>query len=134
MKLVILIPFFLKFPLPLQSVVFVHDFLSPAQNSNTAEMATPGVCMKIINARHNKDGLGTLSNPENFLNQDYQLLKQYCNINRVRYVDDMFPPDTRSIGKDILSPSDLAAVKWERPSVSVLVAEKMWFHHTKCDG
>uniref|UniRef100_A0A671WTC6 Zgc:136872 n=1 Tax=Sparus aurata TaxID=8175 RepID=A0A671WTC6_SPAAU len=82
-------------------------------------MATPGVCMKIINARHNKDGLGTLSNPENFLNQDYQLLKQYCNINRVRYVDDMFPPDTRSIGKDILSPSDLAAVKWERPSKMV---------------
>uniref|UniRef100_A0A671WPN3 Zgc:136872 n=1 Tax=Sparus aurata TaxID=8175 RepID=A0A671WPN3_SPAAU len=93
--------------------------MHPERNSNTAEMATPGVCMKIINARHNKDGLGTLSNPENFLNQDYQLLKQYCNINRVRYVDDMFPPDTRSIGKDILSPSDLAAVKWERPSKMV---------------
>ncbi|XP_073340051.1 calpain-1 catalytic subunit-like [Pagrus major] len=79
-------------------------------------MATPGVCMKIINARHNKDGFGTISNPEKFLNQDYQLLKQYCNINRVRYVDDMFPPDRRSIGKDILSPSDLSKVKWERPS------------------
>ncbi|XP_036927701.1 calpain-1 catalytic subunit-like [Acanthopagrus latus] len=79
-------------------------------------MATPGVCMNIINARHKKDGLGTVSNPEKFLNQDYQLLKQYCNINRVRYVDDMFPPDRRSIGKDILSPSDLAAVEWKRPS------------------
>ncbi|XP_030247459.1 calpain-1 catalytic subunit-like [Sparus aurata] len=79
-------------------------------------MATPGVCMTIINARHKKDGLGTVSNPEKFLNQDYQLLKQYCNINRIRYVDDMFPPDRRSIGKDILSPSDLAAVKWQRPS------------------
>ncbi|KAM8737552.1 calpain-1 catalytic subunit-like [Acanthopagrus schlegelii] len=79
-------------------------------------MATPGVCMKIINARHSKDGLGTISNPEKFLNQDYQLLKQYCNINRVRYVDDMFPPDKRSIGKDILSPSDLAAVEWKRPT------------------
>ena len=97
-------------------------------------MATPGVCMKIINARHSKDGLGTISNPEKFLNQDYQLLKQYCNINRVRYVDDMFPPDKRSIGKDILSPSDLAAVEWKRPTVSVLVAEKMGSHHTKCDG
>ncbi|KAM8737551.1 calpain-1 catalytic subunit-like [Acanthopagrus schlegelii] len=79
-------------------------------------MATPGVCMNIINARHKKDGLGTVSNPEKFLNQDYQLLKQYCNINRVRYVDDMFPPDRRSIGKDMLSPSDLAAVEWKRPS------------------
>ena len=97
-------------------------------------MATPGVCMNIINARHKKDGLGTVSNPEKFLNQDYQLLKQYCNINRVRYVDDMFPPDRRSIGKDILSPSDLAAVEWKRPTVSVLVAEKMGSHHTKCDG
>ncbi|XP_073340053.1 calpain-1 catalytic subunit-like [Pagrus major] len=79
-------------------------------------MATPGVCMNIINARHKKDGLGTISNPEKFLTQDYQLLKQYCNINRVRYVDDMFPPDRRSIGNDVLSPSDLATVQWKRPS------------------
>lgn len=86
-------------------------------------MPPPGVCMSIINARHKKDGLGNISNPERFLNQDFQQLKQYCLINRVRYIDEMFPPDKNSIGKDVLSPSDLARVVWVRPAVSILVAE-----------
>ncbi|KAM9341659.1 calpain-1 catalytic subunit-like [Symphorus nematophorus] len=79
-------------------------------------MPPPGVCMNIINARHMKDGLGTVANPEKFLNQDFQQLKQCCLIQRKRYIDEMFPPDRRSISEGILTPSQLQAVKWLRPS------------------
>uniref|UniRef100_A0A3B3XTV9 Calpain catalytic domain-containing protein n=1 Tax=Poecilia mexicana TaxID=48701 RepID=A0A3B3XTV9_9TELE len=79
-------------------------------------MLAPGVCMNIISARRSKDGYGTLSNPEKFLNQDFQQLKEYCLIRRVRFIDDMFPPDHRSIGRDILQPADLVRVEWVRPS------------------
>ncbi|KAM4724501.1 calpain-2 catalytic subunit-like [Anableps anableps] len=79
-------------------------------------MLAPGVCMNIISARHMKDGYGTLSNPEKFLNQDFQQLKEYCLIRRVRYIDDMFPPDHSSIGRELLKASDLARVEWMRPS------------------
>ncbi|XP_034543428.1 calpain-1 catalytic subunit-like isoform X2 [Notolabrus celidotus] len=78
-------------------------------------MPAPGVCMNIINARRKKDGYGTPMNPEKFLNQDYEQLKQYCLARRIRYIDDMFPPDKRSIGEGILSPADLVRVKWLRP-------------------
>lgn len=97
-------------------------------------MPVPGVCMNIINARHKKDGYGTITNPEKFLNQDFQQLKQYCLIQRVRYIDEMFPPDKNSIGKGILSPSDLARVVWLRPAVSILEAQTTDVipYHTKC--
>ncbi|XP_035530438.1 calpain-1 catalytic subunit-like [Morone saxatilis] len=78
-------------------------------------MPPPGVCMNIINARHIKDGSGNVANPNKFLNQDFQQLKQYCLIKRVRYIDEMFPPDRRSIGEEVLSPNDLAQVVWLRP-------------------
>ncbi|XP_061599549.1 calpain-1 catalytic subunit-like [Cololabis saira] len=78
-------------------------------------MPASGVCTNIINARHRKDGFGTIANPEKFLNQDFKQLKEYCQIRRVRYIDDMFPPDRRSIGQGILNPSDLARVEWLRP-------------------
>ncbi|XP_020500280.1 calpain-1 catalytic subunit [Labrus bergylta] len=78
-------------------------------------MPPPGVCMNIINARRKKDGYGTVVNPEKFLNQDFQQLKQYCLIRRVRFVDDMFPPDRNSIGEGLLSPTDMARVVWLRP-------------------
>ncbi|KAK9533399.1 hypothetical protein VZT92_008518 [Zoarces viviparus] len=82
-------------------------------------MAPPGVCMNIINARNKNNGYGTFTNPERFLNQDFEQLKQYCLIQRVRYIDDMFPPDRRSIGEGILTPSDLQRVVWLRPSKMV---------------
>lgn len=83
-------------------------------------MPPPGVCMNILNARQKKDGRGSVSNPEKFLDQDFQQMKQYCLIKRVRYIDEMFPPDRNSIGKGVLSPSDMARVKWLRPLVSAL--------------
>lgn len=84
----------------------------------------PGVCMSIINARQKKNGTGSISNPEKFLNQDFQQLKQYCQIRNLRYIDEMFPPDRRTIGQGILSPEDSARVQWRRPNVSVLIAIK----------
>ncbi len=83
-------------------------------------MPPPGVCLNILEARQKQDGYGSPTNPERFLNQDYQQLKQYCTYRSVRYIDDMFPPDKNSIGVGILSPSDLNCVVWLRPSVSVL--------------
>uniref|UniRef100_A0A3Q0R1T2 Calpain catalytic domain-containing protein n=1 Tax=Amphilophus citrinellus TaxID=61819 RepID=A0A3Q0R1T2_AMPCI len=78
-------------------------------------MPPPGVCMNIISARHMKDGYGTVTNPERFLNQDFHQMKQYCLIRQVRYIDEMFPPDRNSVGSGILKPSDLARVVWLRP-------------------
>ncbi|XP_023807546.1 calpain-1 catalytic subunit-like [Oryzias latipes] len=78
-------------------------------------MPAPGVCMNIISQRHRKDGCGTPNNPEKFLNQDYKQLKDFCLISGMRYIDDMFPPDSRSIGQGLLSPSNMAQVKWLRP-------------------
>lgn len=69
-----------------------------------------------------KNGLGTVSKPEKFLNQDFNQLKQYCLIKNIRYIDDMFPPDRRSIGKDVLNPDDMRRVEWLRPHVSVFMA------------
>ncbi|XP_008300900.1 calpain-A-like [Stegastes partitus] len=78
-------------------------------------MPTSGVCKNIINARHLKDGYGTVANPLRFNEQDFQQLKQYCLIRNVRYIDDMFPPDRRSIGQGVLTPADMGKVKWLRP-------------------
>ncbi|XP_015232541.1 PREDICTED: calpain-1 catalytic subunit-like [Cyprinodon variegatus] len=78
-------------------------------------MLAPGVCMNIINERRTKDGYGTFSNPEKFLNQDYQVLKEYCLIQRKRYTDDMFPADRWSISRETQPPSYLDHVKWLRP-------------------
>ncbi|KAM4625675.1 calpain-1 catalytic subunit-like [Polymixia lowei] len=78
-------------------------------------MPPPGVCMNIMEKRHKKDGRGGYKNPERFLNQDFQQLKQYCLVQGVRYVDEMFPPDRNSIGQGLLSPSDLTRVVWLRP-------------------
>ncbi|GLD56262.1 calpain-2 catalytic subunit-like protein [Lates japonicus] len=79
-------------------------------------MPPPGVCLNILEARNKQDGYGSATKPENFLNQDYQQLKQYCLIRGVRYIDDMFPPDRNSIGQDLLNSSDLARVEWLRPA------------------
>lgn len=87
-------------------------------------MPPPGVCMSILNARHKKDGRGAVFNPEKFLDQDFQQVKQYCLIKRVRYIDEMFPPDKNSIGNGVLSPSDMARVKWLRPMVSAFSGRK----------
>ncbi|KAL3968398.1 C-type lectin superfamily 4 member G [Sarotherodon galilaeus] len=80
-------------------------------------MPLPGACLNIMEARHKQKGYGSISNPEKFFNQDFKNLKQYCLTKGVRYVDDMFPPDAKSVGQGILTPSNLARVKWLRPAV-----------------
>ncbi|XP_049319467.1 calpain-1 catalytic subunit-like [Astyanax mexicanus] len=79
-------------------------------------MSTPGVCLNIMKERQEGDGVGTLKNPEMFLNQDYNLLHQYYLVRGWRYIDDMFPPDSNSIGKNLLEPEKMAKVEWIRPT------------------
>ncbi|XP_029316987.1 calpain-8 [Cottoperca gobio] len=78
-------------------------------------MPPPGVCINILNARNLKEGYGTITNPEKYLSQDFEQIKQHCLIKQVRYIDEMFPPDKRSIGTGTLSPADLQRVVWLRP-------------------
>ncbi|MCJ8736870.1 hypothetical protein PDJAM_G00017250 [Pangasius djambal] len=79
-------------------------------------MSAPGVCLNILRERQESDGVGTLSNPKRFLNQDYELLHQYCLFRNRTYIDDMFPPDNSSIGENLLQPEVLAKVEWRRPT------------------
>ncbi|XP_037551407.1 calpain-A [Nematolebias whitei] len=78
-------------------------------------MPPPGVCQSIMDARQKQDGYGTLTNPERFLKQDYKHLKEYCMIRNVKFIDESFPPDRKSIGPEILNPTDLDQVEWLRP-------------------
>ncbi|KAM3836183.1 calpain-1 catalytic subunit-like, partial [Diretmus argenteus] len=95
--------------------LFINSDSVKPQNSHTAAMHSPGVCQNILEARHKKAGYGSLGTPERFLNQDFQQLKTYCVDRGVRYIDEMFPPDGRSISQGILNPSDLGRVVWLRP-------------------
>ncbi|KAM8834271.1 calpain-8-like [Synchiropus picturatus] len=79
-------------------------------------MSAPGVCMNIMRTRNKQEGLGTRSNPDRFANQDYLVLKKACLMQRLRFVDDMFPPDQTSIGQGLMSPAELARVEWLRPA------------------
>nr|XP_019940238.1 PREDICTED: calpain-3-like [Paralichthys olivaceus] len=79
-------------------------------------MPPPGVCLSIIEARQKLEGYGSPSNPESFFNHNYQQLKQHCLSRGLRYIDEMFPPNSNSIGQGLLSPSDLARVVWQRPA------------------
>lgn len=81
-------------------------------------MPPPGVCLNILEARSKQSGHGSAKDPETFLQQDYEQLKQYCLIQGLRYIDERFPPDRSSIGEGILAPSELDRVVWLRPTVS----------------
>lgn len=78
-------------------------------------MPASGVCKNLLNARHLNDGFGTIENPERLFKQDYLQLKQYCQEMRLRYVDEMFPPDKETIGPGLLAPEHLSRVVWLRP-------------------
>ncbi|XP_029586708.1 calpain-1 catalytic subunit isoform X2 [Salmo trutta] len=79
-------------------------------------MPPPGVCMSIMQERYKEDGVGSLANAGKHRNQDFKQLKQYCLDRRVRYIDEMFPPDHNSIGEGLLSPDDMGRVVWLRPA------------------
>lgn len=81
-------------------------------------MPPPGVCLNIMEARHKQDGYGSLKTPYRVFDQDFQQLAKYCLSQRVKFLDETFPPERSSIGEGVLSPSDLAKVEWLRPAVS----------------
>lgn len=100
-----------------------HFCLCRHQTLDIAAMQAPGVCASIMTARNKKNGFGTISNPERFLNQDFQQIRQSCQIRKCGYIDSTFPPDRRSIGPGVLRPEELNIVQWKRPYVSVFMAQ-----------
>ncbi|NP_001035341.1 uncharacterized protein LOC678524 [Danio rerio] len=78
-------------------------------------MPAPGVCLNILSERNVKDGQGSANNPEKFLDQDFQQLKQFCLKERLRFRDNLFPPELKSIGLGPLKRDDLWKVVWKRP-------------------
>ncbi|XP_073783591.1 uncharacterized protein isoform X2 [Danio rerio] len=78
-------------------------------------MPAPGVCLNILSERNVKDGQGLANNPEKFLDQDFQQLKQFCLKERLRFRDNLFPPELKSIGLGPLKRDDLWKVVWKRP-------------------
>ncbi|XP_043088235.1 calpain-1 catalytic subunit isoform X3 [Puntigrus tetrazona] len=78
-------------------------------------MPAPGVCLNILSERNLKDGQGSPNNPEKFLDQDFHQLQQLCLKERLRFVDNLFPPEMKSIGLVSLRREDLHRVEWRRP-------------------
>uniref|UniRef100_A0A8C1XVL0 Zgc:136872 n=1 Tax=Cyprinus carpio TaxID=7962 RepID=A0A8C1XVL0_CYPCA len=78
-------------------------------------MPAPGVCLNIVSERNLKDGQGSPNNPEKFLDQDFHRLKLFCLKERLRFVDNLFPPEIKSIGLGSLAREDLQRVVWRRP-------------------
>ncbi|XP_066562169.1 calpain-14 [Amia ocellicauda] len=62
-----------------------------------------------------REGRGTPSNPERLNKQSFEDLRNYCLINKARFVDEFFPPCMESIGFNILSNEDMKRVVWLRP-------------------
>lgn len=63
------------------------------------------------------DAVGSRSNPERFLGQDYDELHRDYFKNRARFIDNKFPPNKSSIGEGLLPDSDMDRVQWIRPTV-----------------
>ncbi|XP_067223518.1 calpain-1 catalytic subunit-like [Chanodichthys erythropterus] len=78
-------------------------------------MPAPGVCLNILSERNVKDGLGTPDKPERFLDQDFHWLKQFCLKEKLRFIDNLFPPEMKSIGFGPLKSEELWRVVWRRP-------------------
>ncbi|XP_067311188.1 calpain-1 catalytic subunit [Pseudorasbora parva] len=78
--------------------------------------ALHGMCLKVMDDRNMKGGMGSATNPLKFMDQDYSFLQDYCLKTRQRFVDDFFPPDPRSIGEGLLEPEVMARVEWIRPT------------------
>ncbi|XP_048047709.1 calpain-1 catalytic subunit [Megalobrama amblycephala] len=75
-----------------------------------------GMCLKVIDDRNMRGGMGSETNPLKFMDQDYKFLQDYCLKTRQRFVDEFFPPDPRSIGEGLLKPEVMARVEWMRPT------------------
>ncbi|XP_058605564.1 calpain-1 catalytic subunit-like [Onychostoma macrolepis] len=80
-------------------------------------MVPHGMCLKVVNDRNMKGGMGSETNPLKFMDQDYNFIQNYCLKTNQRFVDEFFPPDPHSIGDGLLEPDDMARVEWIRPTV-----------------
>ncbi|CAI5643293.1 unnamed protein product [Oreochromis niloticus] len=78
-------------------------------------MAKSETCL--VNLRYQDGSEGSPSNPAKFKNQDFAQIKADCLGKGGLFVDNAFPPNSRSLG-DLpdLSPSQESEVKWLRPA------------------
>ncbi|XP_051578860.1 calpain-2 catalytic subunit-like [Myxocyprinus asiaticus] len=79
-------------------------------------MPPPRVNKPPRNEPTTKDEMGSLTKPIKFLDQDYLELLKNCFINKQRYVDEKFPPDSSSIDPQMTLKLKHDQVKWLRPS------------------
>ena len=61
--------------------------------------------------------VGSRSNPEKFLGQDYHQLHRDFYDNRARFLDSTFLPNERAIGQGLLPDEEMDRVEWIRPTV-----------------
>jgi len=78
------------------------------------------MCLKVMDDRNMKGGMGSETNPLKFMDQDYNSLQDYCLKTRQRFIDEFFMPDSRAIGEGLLEPEVMARVEWIRPTVCYL--------------
>ncbi|KAI7790290.1 hypothetical protein IRJ41_019969 [Triplophysa rosa] len=74
------------------------------------------VTKKPRNDRTTKGNVGSLTFPVKFLDQDYQELHQNCQVNKKKYVDEKFPPESSSIDPWRKLELNQDKIKWLRPS------------------
>lgn len=79
-------------------------------------MPPPRVTKKPRNEHTTKGDMGSLTSPVKFLDQDYQELFQNCQVDKKKYVDEKFPPDSSSIDPWKKLKLNQNRIKWLRPS------------------
>lgn len=78
-----------------------------------------GVSGRIQKDRQRAGGLGSVQQAVQYLNQDYQALKEECLQNGSLFQDPLFPAEPSSLGFKELGPftAKTRGVEWKRPTV-----------------
>uniref|UniRef100_A0A1A8NSD1 Calpain 1, (mu/I) large subunit b n=5 Tax=Nothobranchius TaxID=28779 RepID=A0A1A8NSD1_9TELE len=76
-----------------------------------------GVSERIQRDRDRDEGLGSVQQAVQYLNQDFQSLREECLQNRTLFQDPMFPAEPASLGFKELGPGSakIRGVEWKRP-------------------
>jgi len=78
-----------------------------------------GVSSRVQRDRERAGGLGSVQQAVQYLNQDFQALKEECLQNGSLFQDPMFPAEPPSLGFKELGPftAKTKGVEWKRPTV-----------------
>ncbi|XP_062847802.1 calpain-8-like [Trichomycterus rosablanca] len=67
------------------------------------------------NKRRKREVVGSRTLPKPYLDQDFKKLRKSCITTSVKFTDEKFPADRRSIGSGLLSSTNMGTVVWKRP-------------------